>query len=64
MNRLVKTSLFLALLGVSTTVPVLLEERPATFVLFSFVAQPLLAASFLLYLISVLRELKEKGLFG
>ena len=64
MSRIIRTALFLSLAGLLAVLPVLIAENPVTFVVFSFVGQPLLLLSFALYLISVLSDLRKSGLFG
>jgi hypothetical protein len=64
MTRLLKASLALVLVGVVTTVPVLLQETPWTFVLFAFVAQPLIGLGFLGWLASAVAELRKTGLLA
>jgi hypothetical protein len=58
-SRLVRASIATALLGIATCFPLLIEETPYTFVLFMFVAQPLLAAAFLLFTVKVFRDLRS-----
>ena len=64
MSRIIRTALFLSLAGLLAVLPGLIAENPVTFVVFSFVGQPLLLLSFALYLISVLSDLRKSGLFG
>ena len=64
MTRLIRASLILAIPGILAVLPVLIKENPITFVVFSFLGQPLLLLSFALYLISVLGELRKSGLLG
>ena len=63
MSGLIQTALCVALAGLLAVLPVLVQENPITFVVFSFVGQPLLLLSFALYLISVAGELRKSGLF-
>ncbi|MEO6324742.1 MAG: hypothetical protein ABIQ65_08960 [Thermoanaerobaculia bacterium] len=63
MSKFVKFSLLAAIGGVLLTIPVLVQETPLTFVLFSFLAQPLLILSFGAFLVSVGSDLKKAGLF-
>ena len=58
-SRLVRASIVAALLGILTCLPLLIRETPYTFVLFMFVAQPLLAAAFLLFTVKVFRDLRS-----
>jgi hypothetical protein len=48
-----------ALCGLLACFPLLIRETPYTFVLFMFVAQPLLAIAFLLYAAKVFRDLRS-----
>jgi hypothetical protein len=58
-SRLVRVSIVTAVLGIATCIPLLIEETPYTFVLFMFLAQPLLAAAFLLFTVKVFRDLRS-----
>jgi hypothetical protein len=58
-SRLVRASIAAALLGIMTCLPLLIRETPYTFVLFMFVAQPLLAVAFLLFTIKVFGDLRS-----
>lgn len=62
-SRLVRASIAAALLGIAGCLPLLLRETPYTFVLFMFVAQPLLAAAFLLFTVKVFHDLRSGHLF-
>lgn len=62
-SGLVRASIATAIAGVAGSLPLLLKETPYTFVLFMFVAQPLLAAAFLLLVIKVFRDLRSRYLF-
>jgi hypothetical protein len=58
-SRLVRVSIVTAVLGIATCIPLLIAETPYTFVLFMFLAQPLLAAAFLLFTVKVFRDLRS-----
>lgn len=58
-SRLVRASIATAILGIATCFPLLIEETPYTFVIFMFVAQPLLGAAFLLFTIKVFQDLRR-----
>lgn len=58
-TRLVRGSIAAALAGIVACLPLLIRETPYTFVLFMFVAQPLLAIAFLLFTIKVFRDLRR-----
>ena len=58
-SLLVRASILAALLGIATCLPLLIRETPYTFVLFMFVAQPLLAVAFLLFTIKVFQDLRR-----
>jgi hypothetical protein len=62
-SGLVRTAIVAALAGILTCFPLLIKETPYTFVLFMFVAQPLLGAAFLLFAIKVFRDLRSGHLF-
>ena len=62
-SGLVRAAIIAALAGIVTCFPLLIKETPYTFVLFMFVAQPLLAAAFLLFALKVFRDLKSGHLF-
>ncbi len=59
---LVRAAIVAAIAGVATCLPLLIRETPYTFVLFMFVAQPLLAAAFLLFTVKVFRDLRSRYL--
>jgi hypothetical protein len=58
-TRLVRISILTAVTGIAMCIPLLIEETPYTFVLFMFLAQPLLAAAFLLFTVKVFRDLRS-----
>lgn len=58
-SSLVRASILAALLGTATCLPLLIRETPYTFVLFMFVAQPLLAVAFLLFTVKVFQDLRR-----
>ncbi|MDQ2980385.1 MAG: hypothetical protein M3R62_14330 [Acidobacteriota bacterium] len=58
-SLLVRASILAALLGIAACLPLLIRETPYTFVLFMFVAQPLLAVAFLLFTVKVFRDLRS-----
>ncbi len=62
-SRLVRFSIGAALLGIGTCMPLLIRETPYTFVLFMFIAQPLLAVAFLLFTVKVFQDLRRGRLF-
>jgi hypothetical protein len=55
---LVRLALAFAIAGVLVCLPLLIRETPYTFVVFMFLGQPLLALGFILFSISVIRDLK------
>ena len=56
---LIRAAVAMTLAGLLACFPLLIEETPYTFVLFMFVAQPLLAVAFLLYAVKVFRDLRR-----
>ena len=58
----VRLSLGAAALGVLLCLPLVIQETPYTFVIFMFLAQPMLAAAFLLFAWQVFRDLRNKQL--
>jgi len=59
---LVRLSLGAAILGILLCLPLVVRETPYTFVIFMFLAQPLLAIGFVLFAWKVFRDLKSKQL--
>ena len=59
---LVRLSLGAAALGVLLCLPLVIHETPWTFVIFMFLAQPVLAAAFLFFAWQVFRDLRAKQL--
>jgi hypothetical protein len=58
-SLLVRASIVAALLGTAACLPLLIRETPYTFVLFMFVAQPLLVVAFLLFTVKVFQDLRR-----
>jgi hypothetical protein len=56
---MIRAAIATALCGLLACFPLLIQETPYTFVLFMFVAQPLLALAFLLYVVKVFRDLRR-----
>ena len=61
-STLVRFSILTAGLGILACLPVLVRESAYTLVLFMFVAQPLLALGFVLFVWKVFRDLRRKEL--
>jgi len=57
---LVRLALAFAIAGVLVCLPLLVRETPYTFVAFMFLGQPLLALGFILFSISVIRDLRSR----
>jgi hypothetical protein len=56
---LIRAAIVAALCGLLGCFPLLMRETPYTFVLFMFVAQPLLGIGFILYAVKVFRDLRR-----
>jgi hypothetical protein len=62
-STLIRAAVVVAILGLLGCFPLLIRETPYTFVLFMFVAQPLLGIAFLLYAVKVFQDLRSGRLF-
>lgn len=61
-SMLIRAAITAALCGLLACFPLLIHETPYTFVLFMFVAQPLLGIGFILYAVKVFRDLRSGNL--